>query len=177
MVQEFITVDDKALRANLQAAERNLRKFGEQFARATSQAMIEQMEDWVSQGALAAPVEEGTLRASGTTTGPTRQGDEVVVTGGFNVAHATIRDQGGVIKPVRAKALFIPLRKGARPGDKSLKLGVDFMLIPGPTTNKTEVRQRGTHYFSGVIEKEKARAAANIARRAAELMKSGFGRG
>jgi hypothetical protein len=147
----FVSIDTSRLNSDIQATIAGLEAAGESVQERFKQSMLQVAEDILSQAQEKAPHGDGTLAGSGTVV-DAGVGEEVLILVGFNLVYAHIRDQGGVIRPVKAKALFIPITKGARPGMPGLKLGVDFQLVPGPMTHKTEVRQEGNRYLTATFE-------------------------
>jgi HK97 gp10 family phage protein len=70
-----------------------------------------------------------TNELAGSLTSKVKKGrKEVVGQVGTKVKYAAIHEFGGEIRPVRAKALFVPLREGVEPGQSDLVFGVDFIL-------------------------------------------------
>ena len=149
----------------------NLKIIEDRAERAITQAVVEFSEHFLSEAQKRAPVESGALRAAATVEGPSVEDDIIVARIGFNLIYAAMRDQGtkglpgGVLRPVRAKALFIPLRKGARPGDPTLKWGVDFVLAK-------EVKQKGNGFFTLTFEEMKAVANKQIGERVTALLEA-----
>lgn len=174
MAKPFITIDVGRMRADLRKAGKVLDGLDESIDRALKQAMVEYMNDVQADAQQKAPIgDTGDLRASATTTDPILEGDGVVVYTAFNMVYAALRDQGtkglpgGVIRPVRAKRLFIPLRKGVRPGDPNLIRGVDFVLAK-------EVRQEGNGYLTATFNERKVNAGQLIGQRIFELVRAGI---
>jgi hypothetical protein len=169
----FISIDVGRVKADLVKAGKVLEGLDESIERALRQAMVEYMNDVQADAQQKAPIgDTGDLRASATTTDPIEEGNGVVVFTAFNLVYAALRDQGtkglpgGVIRPVRAKRLFIPLRKGVRPGDPNLIRGVDFVLAK-------EVRQQGNGYLTATFNERKVNAAQLIGQRIFELVRAG----
>lgn len=158
----FVTIDVEKLKESSEDVIAKLEQLGVNVEKEFDVALAQVAEDILSDATAKAPIDEGHLRAAAQTVGPYKDAQETVVLIGFNIVYARIRDKGGVIRPVRAKALFIPLRKGVRPGQPGLTLGVDFQLVPGPMTNKTEVRQTGTGYLTLTFEARAPRASADV---------------
>lgn len=160
----FIELDVKGLAAQAAKVAENMEQAGDFAEKAFDKALAGVAEKILGDAQEAAPEGKGVLRGSGTTVGPEHVGTEISVLIGFNLVYARIRDQGGVIRPVKAKALFIPLRDGVRPGQPGLKLGVDFQLVPGPMTRKTEVKQEGNQYLTGTFEKHRGTVGLEVGR-------------
>ncbi len=123
-----------------------------QVRRAVGDAWFQFMSAVVGLARDRAPSgETGNLRDSAFVERPVFRGDMVIVAAGFRVIYARMRDlgteflPGGVLRPVRAEALFIPLHSGVFPHQSGLIFGVDFVLAK-------EVRQEGTRYWTGTLE-------------------------
>lgn len=173
MAKPFITIDGNRIRADLKKVGAVLNGLDESIGRATKQAMVEFMNDVQADAQQKAPIgETGDLRASATTTDPLPEGEAFVVFTVFNIIYAALRDQGtkglpgGVIRPVRARRLFIPLKKGVRPGQPNLVMGQDFILAK-------EVRQKGNGYLTATFNERKINAGQLIGQRIFELVRAG----
>lgn len=173
MAKPFITIDGNRIRADLKKVGVVLNGLTESIKKATAQAMVEFMNDVQADAQQKAPIgDTGDLRASATTTDPAPDGEGIVVYTVFNIVYAAMRDQGtkglpgGVLKPVRARRLFIPLRKGVRPGQPGLVMGVDFVLAK-------EVRQKGNGYLTATFNERKVNAGQLIGQRIFELVRAG----
>jgi len=169
----FISIDIGRMRADLKKVGVVLDGLDESIDRAMKQAMVEYMNDVQADAQQKAPIgDTGDLRASATTTDALQEGNGVVVFTAFNIVYAALRDQGtkglpgGVIRPVRAKRLFIPLRKGIRPGQPNLIRGLDFILAK-------EVRQSGNGYLTATFNERKVSAGQLIGQRIFELVRAG----
>jgi hypothetical protein len=161
----IFTIDVSAFRKSIGLVRKNLKMFEWAFKLAIYQAIKEYAEKFLAKAQNRAPAGEGNLRGSATVIPESDvSGETVGMTAGFNIVYAHIRDVGGEIRPVRAKALFIPLRKGARPGDKSLKWGVDFVLA------KLAV-QKGNLYFSLTVDEAKGEYPLWVSLRFQEIVK------
>ena len=159
MTEPFITMDIGKLQASIRDTVKGLEAAGADAEKTFEQALHAYAEDVLSEAQARAPVgRSGELRGSGTVVpgvGAGHDGDGLVVFVGFNKVYARMRDQGGTIVPVRAKALFIPLRDGVRPGQPGLEWGVDFVLAQ-------VVHQTGNGYLTGTFNRRKGSAAADI---------------
>lgn len=168
----FIQFDKEAFAKSLSGVKTKISDFEGRYKEAVTQATVQYAEHFLSEAQKRAPAGEGPLRASATVIDPLDQGDTILVRAGFNLIYAAYQDQGtkglpgGVLKPVRAKALFIPLRKGVRPGDPDLVRGVDFVLAK-------EVRYKGTGYFTLTLEEMKPLAAQAIGEQVLAILKGG----
>jgi hypothetical protein len=147
----FVEIDTSRLNSDIRSANAALEAAGENAVEKFRLSMLQVADDVLAEAQEKAPHGDGALAGSGQVVDASK-GEEVLILVGFNIIYAHIRDQGGVIRPVKAKALFIPLTKGAKPGMPGLVLGVDFQLVPGPMTHKTEVRQEGTRYLTATFE-------------------------
>lgn len=178
----FISIDVGALNTSIRASVKGIKGALDVYRESVGLALAQYAEFFLSKSGpkirssgrrgsgSAAP-----LRDSGVVFGPDETADGVSVTVGYNKVYATIRDQGGIIRPVRAKSLFIPLRPGVRPskgGDKTFKLGIDFVLVPGPTTRKTFIKQVGNRYFTSTVEELAPQAEEAVGKRINQLMKA-----
>lgn len=168
----FIKFDTASLRKSLNVVRDRVQVFEARYKEAVTQSTVQYAEHFLSEAQKRAPIDEGTLRGSSTVLEPLNQGDTLLVQAGFNLIYAAYQDQGtkglpgGVLRPVRAKALFIPLRKGVRPGDPNLVRGVDFVLAK-------EVRYKGTGYFTLTLSEMKPLAAQAISERVLAILKGG----
>lgn len=153
----FIALEIPNLSAQMAGLEEGIRSAGARAEEALKRGMTDYAEDMLAEAIDRAPVGSGELRGSGTTVGPEQDGTEISVYIGFNKVYARMRDLGGIIRPVRAKALFIPIREGVRPGQPGLVWGEDFVLTQ-------LVQQKGNKYLTGTLERRKGTAAATIAR-------------
>lgn len=161
----MFTIDIAAFNKSMGLVKKNLKMFEWAFKLAIYRAIVEYAQKFIAKAQNRAPVGEGMLRGSATVVPTTdATGETVGVVAGFNIVYAHMRDVGGVIRPVRAKALFIPLRKGARPGDKSLKWGVDFVLAQ-------VVVQKGNLYFSLTVDEAKQEYPLWVSLRFQEIVK------
>jgi hypothetical protein len=161
---EMLEFDMKLLDRELRRLDKNLDRTSRRGEAALTQAMMEYGEDTLAEATQRAPHDEGALRASGLVDGPhnTTEGKEVIIA--FNKEYAAIQDVGGIVRAKRAKALFIPLRKGATPGDPSLIMGEDFWLQPS-------VEIKGNKYLTGIIEDRTRKMAPALAKRMFGLMR------
>lgn len=118
----------------------------------------------------------GSLRASAFVEDPEFKGSLIIIRAGFKAIHARMRDigtsflPGGVLRPVVAEALFIPLRAGASPNDPSLIQGIDFVLAK-------EVKQEGNRYWTGTLEEQLPQASRIVGRTAFAVLKRRVGGG
>ena len=77
---------------------------------------------------------------------------------GSNVIYSEIQEYGGEIKPVKAKALFIPMsvrgrKVGAQKGGSDLKYGTDFIFSQGVKIKPKAYFQRGMEAsINGIME-------------------------
>lgn len=171
----LFSVDASALRRSVQAGARRLGATEKALTAAINQAIILYVEDFLSEAQQRAPVKTGALRAAGTIDGPHEIGDGIEVFLGFNEEYARIQDLGGDIRPVRAKALFIPLREGVRPlkkGDPrraTQKFGVDFVLAQ-------KVTLKGSQYLTGLMPERAAKAPEAIGSVTIDLLRKRLGR-
>ena len=170
MVAPFISINLGKFRTSLEGVRRRLQVTGERAILALRQALFEVANDMIAEAQQKAPVGEGRLRESATVEEPVLEGTLISVVAGFNVVYARIRDQGGIIRPVRAKALFIPLKRGVRPGQPGLVLGEDFQLVPGPMTRKDHVEQKGTGYLTTTVAARVPTLADVIGQRVIAIM-------
>ena len=162
---DVFSIDIAAFNKSIRQVRKNLKMLEWAFKLAVYQAIKEYAEKFIAKAQARAPAGEGNLRGSATVVPTTdATGETVGVVAGFNIVYAHMRDVGGTIKPVRAKALFIPLRKGARPGDKTLKWGVDFVLAK-------VVVQKGNLYFSLTVDEAKVEYPLWVSLRFQEIVK------
>ncbi len=123
-----------------------------------------------------APVETGELVSSAFVDAPEVKGPIIIIKAGFKAVHSRMRDvgtsflPGGVLRPIRAEALFIPLREGALPNDPNLKFGIDFVLAK-------QVRQEGTRYWSATLEEQLPQMSRIVGRTAFGILKRRGGSG
>lgn len=164
MVKPFVEMNLGLIKSGIEKTKQGFEAGKEKAIGALSQAMGEYSEDTLSEAQSKAPVgKTGDLKASGTTLGPERQGEAIVCLVSFNKIYARIQDLGGDIKPVRAKALFIPLRDNVRPGQPGLIFGIDFVLAK-------KVTLKGNRYLTGTIEGRVPTATELLGRRVTQLM-------
>jgi hypothetical protein len=172
--RKFIELDAKRIRADIRKTNNILNAIPGEVDAAIKIALAEFAEDMLAEAVQKAPVDEGFLRQSGTVSDPLEEGDGVVVFVSFNIVYGALRDQGtkglpgGVIRPVRAQKLFIPLRKGVVPGQPGLERNVDFVLADS-------VRQEGNKYLTATFDNRKATAGQLIGQRYFEIMSAGLG--
>lgn len=163
---KFIQLDERRLKASIRRTGASLQGLEKRFDEASRQAAIEFANEMQADASLRAPVLEGTLSGSGVVDGPHEeaQGFRVnVAFGGPARDYAAIQDVGGIIEASRAKALFIPLRRGVRPGDPGLVFGTDFVLAQSVTIP-------GNKYLTGLIPEYQRRATRVIGKRTMELL-------
>lgn len=163
MVKPFVEFDLGKLKATTAEAVKALDNAGEKQVESFKQAMGEYSEDILAEAMQKAPVETGGLKGAGTVVGPEIEGDAIVYYVAFNKVYARIQDLGGEIKPKRARALFIPLVPGVRPGQKGLIEGIDFVLAK-------RVVLKGNRYLTGTVQGRVPTAAEMIGKRATQLM-------
>lgn len=179
----LISIDEQLLNASIRKAIKGLDLTEKVILDARDRALALWSEQILGEAVERAPVgvgaggestsaSPGSLRMSGTVDGPNPLADGIEFLIGFDKPYAAMRDKGGTIRPRTAKALFIPLRQGVRPGEPGLKQGVDFILVPGPMTNKQFVTQTGNEYLSGLLPIKAASAPRDIGR----LMEAEMGR-
>lgn len=160
-MNEPLSIDMKVLEDSLRAVKRKLKITEERLRFAIYAALVEYAEKFLEKAQARAPHDKGNLRGSATVVAEAlEQEKQVSVTAGFNIVYAHIRDAGGTIRPVRAKALFIPLRPGVRPGEPGLEMGKDFWLAQ-------EVTQKGNGYFTRTAAEAKDELAKFVAERVA----------
>ncbi len=142
---------------------------------ATKEAMTEITNDAVADAQSRINNRSGDLSRSGTVEEVTISGDELTQRFGFNSMHGRQTDQGGTITPRNGRNLAIPLdpiltARGvprypsplAEPGLFLLKLWGKLFLAKqmGPKADSIElhwlltprVEQKGTKFFTGVIQ-------------------------
>ena len=170
MVKPFVEFDLGKLKATTAEAVKALDNAGEKQIESFRQAMGEYSEDILAEAMQKAPMGKsgfstspGELKGSGTVVGPEIEGDAIVYYVAFNKVYARIQDLGGEIKPKRARALFIPLVPGVRPGQKGLIEGIDFVLAK-------RVVLKGNRYLTGTVTGRIPTAAEMIGKRATQLM-------
>jgi len=170
MPRGLFYVDTKVLKDTANAVTKGIAQGKAAAMLAMRQAMAQYAEHFLSIAKERAPKDKGDLASRGQVV---EQRDETQLTVafivGFNIVYAAIRDQGGVIRPVHARALFIPMREGVRPvkGKAAQKAsgnkwGVDFVLAG-------QVVQQGNRYFSSTVDQAKRDAAPKISKRAREI--------
>lgn len=175
-----ISLNVSRLKKDIRKVNGNLEKVKRLIPQALGLAMAQYMEHVVSLAQAKAPVgNSGDLRGSNFVTEPTVEGGTVSIDGGFNIKYARMRDRGGIIRPVRAKALFIPLRPGAVPvrGKAAQKasgqvLGRDFQLVPGPLTRKRVVRQKGNRFWTSTLEETIPEAPKRVGDQAMNIIRA-----
>lgn len=163
---------------------------------ATKEAMTEVTNDAVSEAQSRINNRSGDLSRSGTVEEVTISGDELRQRFGFNSKHGRQTDQGGPIVPRNGQNLAIPLdpiltARGvprypsprAEPGLFLLKLWGKLFLAKqmGPTAESIElhwlltprVEQRGTRFFTGVVQER----APDMPRVVAERISAKLGGG
>jgi hypothetical protein len=172
MVKPFISIDAQKLKVSVDKTKKSIQEFGREAVAAMQKATVDYMKFIVAEAHQKAPLgETGDLRgAANVFEEYADDGKTLIVTGGFFIKYARIRDVGGTIKAFRAKYLFIPLRKGIRPGQPGLKRNVDFVL-------KKQVTQKGNRYFSSTVEEHRRGAARKIGERVAFILKQKRKRG
>ena len=171
--ESFISINKKALKSEVKKASDQIGELGRRYLRAAAQAMLEFTLDTLSIAQERTPIREGRLRESAEIGDVFLSPDFFSIQGGFNLVYAAAQDLGAIIRPVTARALFIPLIDGATPGDPTLKLGVDFMLVPGPTTKKDFVEIPGNLYLTGIMPERNAILTQAVGRRTFEIMAAG----
>ncbi len=159
-----IKLDLREFQRSQRRAIRELRKLGRSFPDIVAQALVQYGEFILAEATFRAPVDTGALAASGIVTDPVVIDDEIIVIVGFNKVYAAIQNEGGTIRPVRAMALFIPLRKGVVAGDTNLEFGVDFVLAQ-------EAILIGNDYWNDAIDENLPDAARLIAERVTTFLK------
>ena len=164
MAEAVITLDTALLAKEARKLDIELGRLEQIGIEAQARAIHEYGEDWLSDAIKRAPVKTGALRAAGDVTSPEDVGDGTRVRLGFNIVYAAIQDKGGIIKPVRAKMLFIPLVEGATPGDPDLVWGKDFVLVD-------QVELKGNQYLTGQIPDRQENMAPAVGRRMFEIMR------
>jgi hypothetical protein len=139
------------------------------WSQCVAQAMGEWLENLIEEARNKAPAGQGGLRESAQVVGPTITPASIDAQAGFNKVYARIQDQGGEIRPVKAKALFIPLRPGVVPvkGKEAQKAtgwkyGIDFVFAQLVTLT-------GNRYFSAVLAERLPKAIDQIGARAWQL--------
>lgn len=161
MVIEFDSVE---FRRTLGLAKADLQRLADKIDDITANAMKQFAENLVGEAGARAPIKSGDLRASGFVDEPRIVGDGIIVAAGFNKVYAHIQDVGGIVRPVKAGALFIPLRAGVYPikGKRArkaagFKYGVDFILAK-------EAKLVGNQYWTGTLQQFIPEAATLIGR-------------
>lgn len=114
MTTPFITMQAGNIAAQVSPILRAMDTIQAKVVAAASRALDLVAEDMLAQAKAAAPVDQGTLQASGTTEPIVLEGTELVKRWGFNSRYARMRDQGGVIEPVNGSMLAIPLSDVAK---------------------------------------------------------------
>jgi hypothetical protein len=163
MARRFIDLDFGALRQSVRTVVRNLEHAQQLHEDAAKESVVQFAEHLIGEAGQRAPLGDGGLRESATTQGPEIVAEGFVVWAAFNIVYARIRDVGGTIVPVKAKALFIPLRKGVRPGQPGLEWGKDFVLAK-------KAVQKGNRYWSATLDENVPRAAELIGKRVAMIV-------
>lgn len=167
MVKPFITIDANRVQADISKVKKTLTGLTRGVVEALDLAMFQYGEDILDEATQKAPIgQTGDLRASGDVVSAEEGQATRVVYVVFNIIYARIRDQGGTIRPVRAKRLFIPLRDGVRPGQPNIKFGVDFVLAK-------EVTQKGNGYLTATFDARKVNAEQMIGKRVFEILAAG----
>ena len=167
----FIALDVKALVNSIKETRKGFSITAALVREAMGKGMAMVMEELGEDAKAHAPHRDGGLNNRWQTNVEMNDnGNLLIGTCGFNIVYANVRDigtahlPGGQIRPVRAKALFIPLRKGARPGDKSLVRGVDFVLSGGVT-------QKGNRFWTNAKRRAERSASSKFAKALAGLLK------
>lgn len=168
--EKLIAIDLATFGKTLSGAARYLTSARAILEEAAGLATAQFGEFLLGEAGEKAPVDRGGLRESHMLEGPVREGDLWIVFAAYNIVYARMRDIGGEIKPVRAKALFIPLREGARPGDPTLVWGVDFVLAK-------KVKQTGNRYWSATLDEFVPDANTLIGKRAIAIAEARLGEG
>lgn len=169
MGEPFISVDKRRILKSIRETVKGLRLLEDRFDIALKRAVVEYAEDTMGEAAMRAPVDTGTLSGSGTVDGPhdDAEGFKVnVAFGGPAKDYAPIQDLGGTITATPGKSLFVPLRKGVRPGEPGLTWGEDFVLTKSVTI-------KGNRYLTGLIPSRQRAASSAVGRRVLELIRGG----
>ncbi len=165
MAEAIVSLDLRLLAREAKKLDVTLEQMGRIGLQAQARAIREYGEDWLSDAIMRAPVLTGALRASGEVDGPDDEGDGSRVRVGFGMPYAAVQDaKETVIRPVRAKFLFVPLTEGATPGDPSLVFGEDFLLLKSVTI-------RGNQYLTGQIAERQENMAPAVGRRMFDIMR------
>lgn len=159
MAVRSVSIELNSFQVSLKKSLGNLAGIEKAFKEGAALATVQFAEHILGEAGAKAPLGEGPLRASATVEGPVIELDVIVVYAAFNIVYARMRDLGGEILPVRAEALFIPLRKGVRPGEPGLVRGVDFVFAK-------RVVQKGNRYWSSTLDENVPNAAVEIGQRA-----------
>ncbi|MCE5281964.1 MAG: hypothetical protein LLG93_07660 [Deltaproteobacteria bacterium] len=182
----FITIDDKAVSVGIHATMAAIEKQGAVAVAAVRYALAQFADKIAMESGPKVPVglSRGSgsgLRGSWAATDPVMESDgTMTVVCGYNTVYAAMRDQGGTIRPVRAKALFVPIKPGARPGDPNTFLiprvgkpplvctrssGKRSVNIPEVVAVLVKsVKQKGTFYFTSTVEALRPQAPEMIGR-------------
>lgn len=128
-------------------------------------------EEVLARARRRAPFQFGRLRDSDFVEDSPGTGRGRSVRFGFDTEYAGVMDQGWrttVIRPVRAKALFIPLSaRAARQGPRAyrrLKRGVDYTFAKQviPPKPKKFADKGPNYYFSGTLEEFQREASPSL---------------
>ena len=165
-----VNLDVNAIIKDVNKLDAQLGKIPGLTLRFVQLAVVQFAELLLGRAQARAPVTTGALRASGTVSAPLVDPDgSVIVFMGFNIIYARIQDEGGVIRPVTAQALFIPLRQDPFivPNAPGLKVGVDFVFAQ-------EAILVGNTYWTDTIEEGAPTATQDIGRATFNLLKEAF---
>ncbi len=160
--QPFFDMDDRAIGREVARLDKSLDLAGRDFERGAELALVQYAEDTLSEAQMRAPHKTGLLRGSASVDVEKRDG-QTTVWMSFNTPYSHIQDEGGEIRPVRADALFIPLRDGVVPGDPNLEFGTDFVLAK-------KVTIKGNQYLTGLIPERSRAMPKAVGRRAFQIM-------
>ena len=179
--------------ASIRKSKLGLKAAQDRLVRAVARALYLLANDWLAAMQGRAAVRTGALRAAGDVLEPEINGSTIVVEFGFNIRYARIRNQGGIIKPVRARMLAIPLgpvktpRGDARYASPREQRDLFIIRLAGklylarrryasppkglPKWANIElnwklvpqVKQEGDEYVSAVVAERHAQAPAQIA--------------
>lgn len=179
MSAPWIQMDAGKVAAQVDQVNKNLDAIREKYIAALTQAVVEYANDTVAEAQQACAVRTGNLKGSASVSDPLITDTQVSCVGGFNIAYAYKRDQGGPIYPSKARMLAIPLDKiltGAgvpRYSSPREEQGLFVLKLWGRVflakrTRRTvelhwvlkdHVDQKGDGFFSRVVEARKTEAA------------------
>jgi hypothetical protein len=201
----FISVNVGNLKSQIDRINNSLDRASEIALAAAQRALVESAEDQLAKAQGKIHSVSGDLAASGTVQEPILTSEEIVVRWGFNSKYSRMRDQGGDIVPVHAKALAIPLdpvktaagiARFSSPREDVGAAGNGLFLVKiwgklflaehighGKTSRISfrwqlvpHVHQEGNHFVSGTVQEEAQNTVVRVNERVAEALATGGNR-